>query len=369
MILNTRIFEFDSKVLTELPDEVTHFRGFSPDFSAPKINGLYQYTAETKPARFNDWLTYCITNDISVVWTLNMTKDRTMEKELSFVSQLIDQGLNITHFQLGGEFWLGKYYFGKTDEKGVVEQVRIADYLQMLDEWIPALRISFPDVQLMLLGCSHQNGTNQTETYRKMWNNAVIDYKGANDANDTLGFTVHYYAGAKPDLQPSNGEEAIFNGINWEPFISQLRTPFPDVDIIVPESGWYPSDKSQEQLDMMTEFYEKGVEAIGDNGIMGLHVLNQRNESFHNWYDRDGLTDVGDNWLDYFSLQTPPEEEEEEVVLEKVFPDRKGQWVMYGFTYLTFSDGTEKRIVTRWGNIPIGREDIGKTLDELKNNV
>ena len=367
MILNTRIFEFDSRVLVNLPEQVTHFRGFSVDFSAPKVDGLYQYTADTKPEVFNDWITYCITNDLSVVWTLNMSSF-TIEKEIDFVTQLISQGLKITHFQMGGEFWLPKYYYGKTDEKGVVEQVRIADYLLMLDDWIPSLRLHFPDVQLMILGCSHQNGDNQTEKYRKQWNDAVIEYKEANDANDTMGFTVHYYAGAKPDLQPSNGEEAIFQNIDWSPFISQLREPFPDVDIIITESGWYASDKSQEQLDKMVEFYESGVEAIGENGIMGLHVLNQQKESYHNWFDRDGITDVGDNFLDYFDLQIEEEEEIEmpKPVLVAVYPDRKNEWVFYGWTYLIFSDGEKIRLTTRWGRIPVGSEDIGKTKQDLR---
>ena len=287
-----------------------------------------------------------------------------MQKEFEAVQELIEAGVNITHFQMGGEFWLAKYYFGKTGEKGVVEQVRIADYISMLDSWIPKCKQYFPDVKIMLLGCSHQSGGSQTEQYRQEWNEAVLNYKKEQGAKNELGFTVHYYAGAKPDLQPTNGEEAIFKGINWTPFISQLRSDDRNVEIIVPESGYYTSDKSQSQLRKMTEFYEAGARAVGKNGIMGLHVLNQRGESYHNWFDKNGITAVGNKFLEYFTESEEPVNDEP--TLDFVVPDAKGEFVFLGITYLKFSDGSVEKIKTRFGNRPFGNEDVGKTKDELR---
>jgi hypothetical protein len=252
-----------------------------------------------------------------------------IQTEIDYLQLLIDQGIEVTHIQLGGEYWGARYFYGDTQDPKVVERITIDDYLAVLDRDLSAVETAFPDAKISLLGCSHTAeeaerntiiaaydfdtqplvpqlqanlaGSTPTNTYRVVWNQAVAKYIADAGRADDWAMTIHYYAGAKEDLQLPNNEEAIFEGINWDPFISQIRALLPTTQIIVPESGWYPSDRSQEQLDKMVEFYESGVTAIGENGIMGLHVLHQSSVAQLNWYSNSGTTAIGTNFIKYFN--------------------------------------------------------------------
>ena len=395
LILNSRIFQFNASVITELPAIFTHIRGYAADFNSELPDGMYNRVSETV---WKEWADFVIANDLKVVWTLYMTIDRTLDDEIAFVQDLVDYGVEISHFQYGGEFWLAKYALGDLSKKGVVEQVTIQTYLDMLDEWIPAVEAAFPDVKTMLLGCSHEYTesevtqiTNKWESdnrelssikkaafYRPIFNYEVLKY--INDNTLDAGITVHYYAGAKPDEQPANGEDAIFEGINWNPFIDQFRKAVPNIDVIVPESGWYRSDNSTLQFDKMGEFYEAGAEAIGDNGIMGLHIL-QANGGILGWYTLNGITNVGEYFLDYFIENVAPPELGEEAVLvsfwENVYPGFLANLnFSYGTTYsqgLWFSDGSfhfnTARQLRKLQGYRVVNEDLGKPKSYFLNKI
>jgi hypothetical protein len=64
-----------------------------------------------------------------------------------------------------------------------------------------------------------------------------------------------------------------------------------------------------------------------------------------------------------------PPTEPAEPTLTAVFPNRKNEWVFYAWTYLMFSEGEPIRLTTRFGRIPFGNEDVGKTKKELRDSI
>ena len=134
LLVNTRLFEFDSALLDPWIDKITHLRSFGVDFSKPKNNeGLYLYVDDNK---MNDYIAFCKSKNLKVVWTLNLSSF-TLEQEIAYVKDIISRGLNIVAFEYGGEFYLKKYLIGDLDAKGVVERIRMdgenRDYLNLLD--------------------------------------------------------------------------------------------------------------------------------------------------------------------------------------------------------------------------------------------
>ncbi|HNP08459.1 MAG TPA: hypothetical protein PKN99_12580, partial [Cyclobacteriaceae bacterium] len=128
LLVNTRLFEFDSSLLTPWIDKITHLRSFGVDFSKPKNNeGLYQYVDDNK---MNDYIAFCKSKNLKVVWTLNLSSF-TLEQEIAYVKNIISKGLNIVAFEYGGEFYLNKYYIGDLDAKGVVERIRMVQVMCM----------------------------------------------------------------------------------------------------------------------------------------------------------------------------------------------------------------------------------------------
>jgi hypothetical protein len=199
---------------------------------------------------------------------------------------------------------------------------------------------------------------------------------------------VHYYAGAKPDAQPADGEEAIFEGINWEPFTSHIRHYLPEVEISVPEGGWYAEEqregKSESDLNKMIEFIETMKVALGDNDLPGLHVLYQKHVTFHNWLYQGGVTEVGakhDSYFKEINEPTPPPVEPEEP--DNNLPDKDAKLVSYRIhnifsrtkkvQKLVFDDGgvIEYRKKGWWDFCwkPFNWRDSGRTAEEIWNDI
>ena len=418
LILNTAVFKFFPEVITSIPKQLTHVRGFSPAFDEPKVNGLLSVVSDEELYKWADWV---IDNGLKVIWTLFMTKDRTFDIEIEVINKLIQRGVEISHFQMGGEFWLRKYFQGDLTNIKVSEKVTIDEYKEMLDSWIPLMQENFPEVKIMLLGCSHQftadqlefpletweengataewivQGTEQEQRqkfryYRPIWNHEVLKY--IEDKGLDCGLTVHYYAGYKSDEQPENQEDAIFEGINWDPFINQLRSNNPEIEIIVPESGWLPFEDSESELAQQKLFYEAGVVAIGENGIMGLHSL-MTNGGILLWYRLSGITVQGQSWIDYFKELEETPTGEPEPTGPTGEPEPTGPTGEPGATLikvtnsmkvtrrppsriqtqiLEFSDGTEKVNVITYSSgeidgIRIKPSDYGTSKEVILNRI
>lgn len=382
MILNSRLFEFNKDTIQDLPEGVTHLRGFGWDFGRIDENGLPRRPFTSKLA---DWIDYVKRNELKVVWTMLVSKTFPVQEEIDYLQAIIDEGVEVTHIQLGGEYWQKRYFYGETQDPKVIEKITLDDYIEILDLVVPTLSEQLPECKLMALCCAHQyeseernaivdyfinsgeklSAIKQKGHYLPIWNYKVCNYVSNSDFD--LGVTIHYYSGAKDYLQPSNGEEAVFQGINFTPFIGQIRDESGEVEIIIAEAAWTPSDKSPEQLAKMIEFYEAGVAAIGDNGLMGLQVLHTRQEKDYNWFSDSGVTQVGQLFIDYFTEIDEPEPTEP--VLVKILPDRKGEWVWWSKTYLTFSNG-ETYTRKLWMETRLfGSEDVGKPLSYFIDKI
>ncbi|MCF6279894.1 MAG: hypothetical protein L3J14_06050 [Flavobacteriaceae bacterium] len=303
LLINTRLFEFDSSLLNPWIDNITHLRSFGVDFSKPKNNeGLYQYIDDNK---MNDYIAFCNSKNLKIVWTLNLSSF-TLDQEIAYVKDIISRGLNIVAFEYGGEFYLKKYFIGDLDAKGVVETIRMdgenRDYLNLIDIWLPAMTEEFPigEYEHILVTASLTGEQNITTEYRKEFNEKVFDYVENNpNLKGKMSFSYHLYAGAKPSDYNEDEEIIYTDNVDW----SFLDKKPEDSRWVVTESGHYVSDFSQTQLNQARNFYEKQAEQLGNNDLMGIHTLliQTTNENPLALYSLNGITPVGlmiQSWLE-----------------------------------------------------------------------
>lgn len=304
LLVNTRLFEFDSSLLTPWIDKITHLRSFGVDFSKPKNNeGLYQYVDDNK---MNDYIAFCKNKNLKVVWTLNLSSF-TLEQEIAYVKNIISKGLNIVAFEYGGEFYLNKYYIGDLDAKGVVERIRMdgenRDYLNLLDIWLPAMIEEFPidEYEHILITASVTGKQNITTEYRKEFNKKVFDYVVNNpNIKGKMSFSYHLYAGVKPSTYSEDEEIIYTDNLDWS-FLDEK----PEGRWVVTESGYYVSEFSQSQLNQAMEFYEQQSDKLEDKDLIGIHtlVVPTSNGNPLALYDLNGITPVGlmiQSWVEGF---------------------------------------------------------------------
>ncbi len=305
LLVNTRLFEFDSSLLNPWIDKITHLRSFGVDFHKPKNNeGLYQYVDDNK---MNDFIAFCKSKSLKVVWTLNLSSF-TLEQEIAYVKDIISRGLNIVAFEYGGEFYLKKYFFGDLDAKGVVERIRMdgenRDYLNLLDIWLPAMTKEFPldEYEHILITASVTGEPNITTEYRREFNQKVFDYvKNKPGIKGKISFSYHLYAGAKPSTYNENEEIIYPEDIDW----SFLDEKPEDSRWVVTESGYYVSDFSESQLNQARNFYEQQSQKLDSKDLMGIHTLlvPTTNANPLAMYNLNGITPVGlmiQSWLEDF---------------------------------------------------------------------
>lgn len=303
LLVNTRLFEFDSSLLNPWIDKITHLRSFGVDFSKPKNNeGLYQYVDDNK---MNDYIAFCKSKNLKVVWTLNLSSF-TLEQEIAYVKDIISKGLNIVAFEYGGEFYLKKYFIGDLDAKGVVERIRMdgdnRDYLNLLDIWLPAMIEEFPfgKYEHILITASVTGEQNITTEYRKEFNNKVFDYvENKPNLKEKMSFSYHLYAGAKPSTYNEDEEIIYAENVDW----SFLDEKPKDSRWVVTESGYYVSEFSEGQLNQARNFYEKQSEELDNKDLMGIHTLliPTSKENPLALYNLNGITPVGlmiQSWLE-----------------------------------------------------------------------
>jgi hypothetical protein len=302
LLVNTRLYDFDSALLNPWIDKITHLRSFGVDFRKPKNNeGLYQYVDDNQ---MKDYIAFCKSKNLKVVWTLNVSSF-TLEQEIAYVKDIISRGLNIVAFEYGGEFYLPKYIYGDLDAKGVVERIRMdgenRDYLNLLDIWLPTITEEFPigKYEHILITASVSGKQNITTEYRKEFNKKVFGYVENNhNLKGKFSFSYHLYAGARPS---TNIDEEIVNtdNVDW----SFLDEKPEDSRWVVTESGYYVSDFSQSQLNHARQFYEQESEELENKDLMGIHTLlfPTTNENPLTFYDLNGITPVGlmiQSWLE-----------------------------------------------------------------------
>lgn len=360
--LNTRIFELKESVITNLPDQLQYLRAFGVDFKKIKDNdGLLQKPDES---RIDDFVKLVTERNLKVIWVPFITKDgRTLQREIDFVKELKERGVVFHAFQMLGEFYLPKYYYADLNAKGVVEGIRKEELAAILDIWVNAFQSEFPESKTFITCASHQNGNSRAEKYRKSFTNSILTW--AKNREYDGEFCFHMYSGYKG--QEGGNEEAIYTDIDFSHITGQIKDKFPETPIHLCEGGYYRKDDTE--IPKMIDFMEQAQQALGKDSIVSLHLLQGSGEFA--WFDRQGATIVGDAFIAALEQPDEPIEEPEPPINEaptlvSVIPDAKGQFVMYGFTYLTFSDGSERKITTRFGYRPFGRDDIGKTIDELK---
>lgn len=380
LLINHRIYSHkDAEGMDDLPQQVKYTRAYSADFKAPKTDeGLYPVVDDTK---LKEWANWCKRNNLKVLWTLYMTKDKTIDSEFELLKRIVAYGVDIMGFQYGGEFWLPKYINYDESKKGVIERVTISDYLNMLDEWMPKFSAEFPNAKPYLLNCSHQvsgedvamivakyshdadaviESKNATR-YRVMFNYFVLEYiKTSHNFND-VGVTVHYYAKEGKEVLDNKGEDAIFAGINWEPFIGQIRSMSEEVQIVVAESAYYPTDTSPEQMQKAIEFMNAGIDAIGSNGIMGIQLL-QSDNGVLRWIGKNGLTEIGMAFTQYLASLIPV------IVLVHLedFTEYRFPFTLITTQVLEFSDGTVHHSTTNRRNRLYTQNDLGKSKADLR---
>lgn len=303
LLVNTRLFEFDSELLNPWIKDITHLRAFGVDFSKPKnVEGLYQYVDDSK---MDDFIAFSNSENLKIVWTLNVSSF-TLEQEINYVKDIISRGLNIVAFEYGGEFYLKKYFFGDLDAKGVVETIRMdgenRDYLDLLDVWLPAVTEKFPinEYEHILVTASVSGEQDVTTDYRKEFNRKVFDYeKNEPSINGKVSFSYHLYAGAKPSSYNADEEIVNTDNVDW----SFLKEKPQNSRWVVTESGYYVTDFSQSQLNKARNFYGKQSEQLGNNDLLGIHTLLMQttNENPLALYDLNEITPVGlmvQSWLE-----------------------------------------------------------------------
>ena len=404
LIVNSRLFDFDSSLLTPWIEEITHLRTYGVDFSKSKgADGLYRYT-ESK--RVNDFINFCKEKKLKVVWTLNLSSF-TLDQEMDFVQSLIDRGLDISAFEYGGEFYLRKYVFGDMNAKGVLEKIRMdgdnRDYLDLLDMWLPPMMEKYPpgEYEHVLVAASVTGAENKTNKYRKEFNRKVFEYAKSNPSlREKVSFSYHIYAGAKPDRY-SKDEELVLtpDKVDW----SFLNDKPEWGRWVVTESGYYITDFSQSQLELAKQFYidqSARLEELG--GMMGIHVLinNSNRPNALALYDLGGITSVGrmvQEWLSgaeniqnsnsnnsqiggdtasdssqnvkYDQENQPPNtgKASDGPVLVEIYPEYHGflQWIHFSHT-LKFSNGKSYKRSYWFSSPDFSITDIGKSMSYFK---
>jgi len=324
MILNSRIFEFDPTLIKRKSlIGVTHLRGFSSNWKNKKEDNTYEVVTDEQ---LKVWCKFVLENNLKVVWTPYLSS-KTLDQEIAVIRTILSYGVEITHFEMGQEFWLPKYRKGITEPRNgkntkVVEKVDVFDYIKLLEKWSIVFKEVFPNIKQMAVCASHNFKTKEDEKnalrhlelsgynidklpsykyYRWIWNHIVLKKLPYH----IDGVTIHYYAGAKPFNQIF--EEDVFTQTDWKPFISQIRSEYPDIEIIVPEAAWYVTkdfrskDRQGQRREFKScvDFYEQGVKAVGKNGLMGLHVL-QAKGSILTWYDLNEIKPLGEWYTRYF---------------------------------------------------------------------
>jgi hypothetical protein len=395
-LVNVRVFEFDSRKLEPWIEGITHLRAFGVDFRKGKgSDGLYQYVDE---AKMNEFISFAKSKNLKVIWTLNLTSF-TLEKELAYVDNLISKGLNIVGFQYGGEFWLKKYAYGEMNAKGVVERVRMdgqnRDYLNLLDMWVPEVTAKYPLGKYLhiFVTASTTSEKNLTQNYRREFNQKVFDYvTGNSELKGKVDFSYHLYAGAKPTGY-SKDEESVTkpNQVDWS-FISKIPS---GSRWVVTESGYYTQSWSDEQLKEARDFYTMQSQKLGEDALMGIHVLYiaDKGQNPLALYNLNGRTKVGEN-IDYWlrnesdadineSDSSDGETSEDqnnstnnnsqntgEPTLVSISPKYTGwfQWIHFSHT-LTFSNGKSYKRSYWFSSPDFSKDDLGKPLSYFKRVV
>jgi hypothetical protein len=402
-LVNLKLFDFDSSMLIPWIDEITHIRIFGVDFKKGKdSDGLYQYVDDSK---MNEFIAFSKDKNLKIVWTLNLTSF-TLEREMNYLRDVIDKGLNIVAFQYGGEFWQRKYVFADKNAKGVVERIRMdgqyRDYLDLLDMWLPPMLKEFPfkDYEHILVTAYVGNGQDKTSKYRREFNKKIFDYvENHPDLKGNINFSYHLYAGRKPDTY-SKDEEAILtpDKIDW----SYLNSLPKGSRWVVTESGYYISEYSPEQLKRAKKFYIEQSKRLGNKSLMGIHELlepTQRKNPLA-LYNPSGLTPMGEmveDWLskrqeyetgalnvddenldseDSQSEDSTSETEQvsdegsDEPVLTSISPQYTGwfQWIHFSHT-LTFSNGKSYKRSYWFSSPDFSKDDLGKPLSYFKRVV
>lgn len=230
--------------------------------------------------------------NVHTIWSLNIND--TLQNQIACVQRLLDNGISISYLRLGCETYLAKYRYGLTDELGVAKVITMDDYIQILEEWAPALYQEF-GIPLLWVGASYDDKTHENMLYRKNWAKVIPQFmKDHPQVREYFaGVILHHYE--KSDADGSGEYTKDFNYIS----------DYLDWSIFTTESGTENADWSTQGKEAFRSFHirlKEVMEAHPKRSYPGLHVLYSPRAVINHMYDLNnpnGQTPLGEVLQDY----------------------------------------------------------------------
>jgi hypothetical protein len=324
---------------------------------------------------------YVNEHNLNIIWVWNIND--TFQNQLAIVKKINLLTSKLTAIEFSNETYLKKFALGQLGKNGVSRKYSVEDYIFDLKNFFE-FRNEHSELQsldVIVCGASYDNSNSAIMDYRRAWNPEV---KKA--LNGIFGSVIPYWVLTSYHIYISalthdDGNEEISFGVLDLGFLYDISTP-----VITEMGSHFGADHPKTK-----NLFDAVFEAIGSVKRFGFHVyysayslriIEDKYQIDHHpfaLYDKNGLAKFGEfiqGWVETLSIKEEveppvveppaPPTEPAEPTLTSVVPNRKNEWVFYAWTYLMFSNGEAMRLTTRWGRIPFGNEDIGKTKKELK---
>ncbi len=236
-----------------------------------------------------DYKNFIADKDVESYWVLNINDK--LENQLHILDRCAAEGITFTHLEIGCETYLPRFALGHKEGFGFAHKITLEDYVDILDEWIPALR-DYGDFKILVVVASRRMNRNRQDQYRELWNNTMFDYIEKHpDRVD--GLSLHIYAGTKGGSSSQVGEEIAVKKV---PFDYYDTFPLP---IHLTEGGHGNVDWTEKGVALYKAFHREMYVYLRDRqdgSRYGTHVLfNVRDQPNHPYplYDVNGITPLG----------------------------------------------------------------------------
>lgn len=213
-----------------------------------------------------------------------------LENQLEILDRFIHFGVNITHVEIGNENYLPKFAQGKKKGLGYARVITVDDYIDILEQWTPALK-KYP-FKILAVTASRSNDNSPGDIYRGVWNAAVFQFAAANPGS-LDGTALHIYRDGPDDSSQSLEEKSVKN----DDYSFADEFPLP---IHITEAGHRGADWSPAGVERYKTFHRDLCAYIisrNDGSRCGTHVLyNPRNQPGdpYSMFDVNGITPLGE---------------------------------------------------------------------------